>query len=113
MLHHCAAGRDRTGIGATYIYLALGVPRETIIADYLLSNELLAPIYAQMRSMLAEAADGETLERAMAMMTLRRELLEAVFDEIDRRYGGDGAFLEAQFGLSPSRLAALRDACLE
>src|SRR5262245_23132199 len=35
-LVHCAAGKDRTGFGVAVIQLALGVPRETVIEDYLL-----------------------------------------------------------------------------
>lgn len=44
-LHHCMGGRDRTGVGGALILLTLGVERETIIQDYLISNETLAPMY--------------------------------------------------------------------
>ena len=37
MIQHCTAGKDRVGVGSATLLLALGVPRETIIADYLLS----------------------------------------------------------------------------
>lgn len=37
----CSAGKDRTGIGAALILTALGVPRETIIADYVLTDSLI------------------------------------------------------------------------
>jgi protein-tyrosine phosphatase len=40
---NCSAGKDRTGIGAALLLTALGVPRETVIADYLLSNQTLNP----------------------------------------------------------------------
>ncbi|KTT95243.1 protein tyrosine phosphatase, partial [Sphingomonas yabuuchiae] len=36
---HCTAGKDRTGVAAALLLTALGVPRATIIDDYLLSNE--------------------------------------------------------------------------
>jgi len=35
---NCAAGKDRTGVAAALLLTALGVPRETVIADYLLTN---------------------------------------------------------------------------
>ena len=39
ILFHCSAGKDRTGIAAILILLALGVDEETAIYDYMLTNE--------------------------------------------------------------------------
>ncbi len=36
---HCTAGKDRAGWGSALILLALGVPEETVMEDYLLTNE--------------------------------------------------------------------------
>ena len=41
LLIHCAAGKDRTGFAAAMILRALGVPAETVLEDYCLSNGLL------------------------------------------------------------------------
>src|SRR5262249_30396041 len=38
-LFHCTAGKDRTGFAAALVLLALDVPRETAMRDYLLTNE--------------------------------------------------------------------------
>ena len=38
---HCTAGKDRTGIAAALVLLALGVSRDVVQADYLLTNELV------------------------------------------------------------------------
>ena len=35
---HCSAGKDRTGIAVALVLLALGVPREAVIDDYVLTN---------------------------------------------------------------------------
>src|SRR6185436_18564468 len=37
-LFHCTAGKDRTGYAAALVLLALDVPRETAMRDYLLTN---------------------------------------------------------------------------
>jgi len=37
----CTAGKDRTGWGAAVLLLLLGVPYETVEADYLESNQTL------------------------------------------------------------------------
>ena len=36
---HCTAGKDRTGVAAALILLALGVPREVVMQDFLLTNQ--------------------------------------------------------------------------
>ena len=38
ILFHCTAGKDRTGVAAALILKALGVSREDIVEDYLLTN---------------------------------------------------------------------------
>ena len=39
VLVHCVAGKDRTGLVVALIQAALGVPRDSIIAEYALSDE--------------------------------------------------------------------------
>jgi len=38
---HCSAGKDRAGIAAALLLTALGVPRETVIDDYALSDTVV------------------------------------------------------------------------
>src|SRR3546814_20631016 len=38
LLFHCAAGKDRTGAMAALLLELLGVPRETIVADFVLTD---------------------------------------------------------------------------
>ena len=45
LLFHCSAGKDRTGIGAALFLASLGVDRETIMQDYLLSNRCMKGKY--------------------------------------------------------------------
>lgn len=40
LLFHCFAGKDRTGVAAALTLSVLGISREEIIADYLLTNQL-------------------------------------------------------------------------
>ena len=42
-LVHCTAGKDRTGLVVALVQLALGVERQDIFYDYLLSNRLRTP----------------------------------------------------------------------
>jgi protein-tyrosine phosphatase len=39
---HCSAGKDRTGWAIALVLLALGVPEQLVVDDYLRSNEAQA-----------------------------------------------------------------------
>lgn len=45
---HCTAGKDRTGLAVAILLLALGVPEETVIADYTLSNSAFEELAGRM-----------------------------------------------------------------
>ena len=38
---NCSAGKDRAGTAAALILSALGVPRETVVEDYVLTNRVV------------------------------------------------------------------------
>jgi protein-tyrosine phosphatase len=40
---HCSAGQDRTGVATALVLSALGVPRDVIVQDYLLSMRYRRP----------------------------------------------------------------------
>ena len=44
VLWHCSAGKDRVGVGTALLLSALGVPRETILADYMMVNTFTAEV---------------------------------------------------------------------
>lgn len=46
LLFHCSAGKDRTGMAAALILFALGVDEDTVMQDYLLSNQYIKDKYA-------------------------------------------------------------------
>lgn len=84
LMFHCTAGKDRTGMAAALFLHALGVDRETILADYLASNRYLGDKYA---SLLAQYPALEPL------LTVRREYLESGLDEIESQYGSIDEYL--------------------
>jgi protein-tyrosine phosphatase len=98
LLFHCSAGKDRTGIAAALIYHALGVERETICADYLLSAAYLKE---QTRAWIK----GEP--RLEPVMSIRRSYLETAFRVIDEKFGGMDRYLENELGAEPARLREL------
>lgn len=102
---HCASGKDRTGIAAALLLATLGVDRETILADYLLTNQCLDVQHHVARAM---ADFGEQQPLALdagalaAMYGVHPEYLSAALDAIDREYGGMDDYLEAKLGITPA-----------
>src|SRR5436309_1967722 len=41
LVFNCTAGKDRTGVAAALLLTALGVPRESVVQDYLLTNRYM------------------------------------------------------------------------
>jgi protein-tyrosine phosphatase len=79
LLFHCSAGKDRAGFAAAMFLSALGVDRETVIQDYLLSGIYVEEKYAATVSAAPYLAP---------VMTVYRDYIEAAFDTIDKDYGG-------------------------
>jgi protein-tyrosine phosphatase len=121
LLVHCAAGKDRTGLAIAVLLRAVGVADQTILEDYLLTND---------------AADFETFIRArqsvqlgltdsdhplFAMPTeVRRVLfsadaafLEAAFEVIERDHGGLNAYLERVAGVDAHMLERVHEELLD
>jgi protein-tyrosine phosphatase len=111
-LIHCAAGKDRTGFGVAAIQFALGVPRETIIADYLLTNQALDFERFILPRLRPNYGDVD-VDAARALSGVREEYIRAALDEVDERYGSFDAYLEQAIGLDADRRATLRDRYLE
>ncbi|MBD0273525.1 MAG: tyrosine-protein phosphatase [Acetobacteraceae bacterium] len=106
LLFHCSAGKDRTGFGAALLLTALGVPRETAIADYLATNRIWKREHALPPNTPADVRD--------TLLTAHRPLLEAALDLAVSSHGGSlGMLLGDGLGLDPPRLARLRDTLLE
>jgi protein-tyrosine phosphatase len=106
---NCSAGKDRTGMAALLILSALGVSRETAIADYLLSNRYFRPKPPQ-----AGVAPDPSMamfarlppDVIKALMGVDRRYIEASLASIDTK-GGMESYLRDDMGLGPSELARL------
>jgi len=67
VLIHCAAGKDRTGILAALILGLMGVPKEIILQDYLLTNtavdiaSLLPDIAKRVSKQIGQSVEPEVL----------------------------------------------------
>lgn len=112
LLVHCAAGKDRTGFVCSLLLLAVGVPREAVMHDYLASDRhfdrgRLADVMADIAQLTPE--DGPPSPRAIEAMMGRAEYLEVALETIDRDHGGVEQYLERHGGLDAPRRSRLRE----
>ncbi|HKW62736.1 MAG TPA: tyrosine-protein phosphatase [Candidatus Acidoferrum sp.] len=115
---HCTAGKDRTGVFSAILLTALGVPRGTVVQDYMLSNQfLLAPDAIENTTADLQLAFGllgrPDLLAVKTIMTSKPETLEATLDKIDQAYGSFANYLREAARLSDSDLAKIRQRLLE
>ncbi len=110
---HCSAGKDRTGFAAAILLRLLGVPDETVMADYM-ASEAPSQEANRTRVLLLRLFKGaEAAEKLGRMMGVDENWLQAAFDEIDERWGDFDHYVSEGLQLRPGEVARLRAALLE
>lgn len=110
-LFHCTTGKDRTGWAAASFLSLMGVSREDVFTEYLLTNERLIPALSPVFAKFAEA--GGDPELLTAVLGVRAEYLAAAFAEVDAVHGGLDAYFTEGLGIDDTAQQALRDRFLE
>ncbi|MFM6951095.1 MAG: tyrosine-protein phosphatase [Novosphingobium sp.] len=114
-LVHCVAGKDRTGWAVAMAQQALGVPRDAIIADYMLTNEasrLEERIAAEAFRDLPRYAtmDAETVR---ALWGVQEDYITTALQAAEDRYGDLDSYLEQVLGIDAAAREQLRAHYLE
>lgn len=109
ILWHCTQGKDRTGIAAAVILMALGVDRKEIMRDYMRTNRSCAFVNFWIFIGVCIVKFSVHAARSLDhLLSARTFFMEAAFDEIDRVYGGTEVFLREGIGLSEDELMRLK-----
>ena len=113
-LIHCTYGRDRTGVSVAIVLRSLGVPQETVLEDYLLSNKFWESEASRLSCFASCASFFQTpRSEVRALMEVRPEYLEAAFAAIDEKYGSFEGYLQEGLGIDEATLERLRSTLLE
>jgi protein-tyrosine phosphatase len=112
LLYHCSGGKDRAGWMTAIVLTALGVSRELVVRDYLLSNDFHRTEYFKLRFDLVKTGIVADPELLRPILEQSPTYLGAAFDEADRRYGSFGAFLMCGLDVSDAMLCELRHGLL-
>jgi protein-tyrosine phosphatase len=123
---NCSAGQDRTGVASALVLTALGVPRESIVADYHLSTMYRKPAY-EMRKIDPALAPDNSAEKFFAEFlkdpaasvpkplydSNQKSLILYALEELEAQYGSVEGYLKAELGIGPAEIARLRAEFLE
>lgn len=108
VLFHCSAGKDRTGWVAALLLTALGVDRETVFEDYLLTNERSARLTEH--TVESFGTRGLMKEPTLLLPIFRAErgYLEAAYEEVTAGWVTFEKFWQDGLGLDDDVLDGLR-----
>lgn len=114
VLYHCSAGKDRVGVGTMIFLSILGVSREDIIKDYLLTNESYADAIERTKALgRSRGVSQGVLDSIEPLSGVDVSYITAAFDTIDNVHGGMDAFLKNQLGIDQAYIDDLRENYLE
>lgn len=114
ILYHCTIGKDRVGVGTMLLLSALGVDRDTIMADYLLTTPCTEQNRRRVcREALAFTDDPAAQYALEAFESAHESYLNAAFRSIDERYGSTYRYLSEALGVDRAVREQLRKLYLE
>lgn len=93
-LWHCTAGKDRAGMTTALVLSSLGVDRQTIIDDFMLSNTYLADYNNQTIAYINSQYGEGVGEQLLPLLGVEEEYILAFFNDIETNYGSVENFLQ-------------------
>lgn len=120
VLTHCFAGKDRTGFVIATVLETIGIDRDTVVADYLRSNDAVPELRERIYEMIQQRPDTELTPEVVTftearlsdgVLGVRAEYLAAARETIDEEFGSLEGYLQ-DAGITESDLDRLRNALL-
>ncbi|MFJ4224730.1 tyrosine-protein phosphatase [Microbacterium sp. NPDC089695] len=111
-LVHCTVGKDRTGVTVALALAAVDADRESIIADYALTESQLPPERSRRIAAYLTAQHPEAVHAVALATQSPAPVMRGLLDAVDERWGSAREYLRAQ-GMTDAELEALHDALVE
>ena len=110
VLWHCTSGKDRTGVTAALLLLALGASWETVLEDYLLTNiQTKQQREALCQGMTRRDVAPELIEEIRTIESVDPVYLETCRRLIEAKYGSLDPFFVRALGLTEEKRIRLRE----
>jgi len=108
---HCTAGKDRTGVSTAFLLSILGVSRDLIEADYLLTN-LDTSRQADFIESTVGYPEGYDRKSMIAAAGVPEEALKDFLDGVESKWGSAVGYLK-EIGVTQEQMDAIRNNFLE
>jgi len=108
IVYHCTAGKDRTGIITALILSLLGVPEDTIVADYSLSNLGFEHYFGEFVDERRHAAMGVKDEEFQGFFIVRPDWIKNVLDHLREQHGSVERYLIEKAKMDPLTIDRIR-----
>jgi protein-tyrosine phosphatase len=105
-LYHCTTGKDRTGWATAALLTLLGVERELVTREYLLTNEQLVPALEPLLQRFAAAGGDRAV--LLPILGVEASYLDASFEEMQDRFGTIEGYFAEGLGIDAGGQDALR-----
>lgn len=106
---HCSAGKDRAGVFAALILGVLGTAGESIVEDYLITNQKVNLIIQR----LSARPGNEHMQKIpVDFFRAQTPAMEAALEEVSNVHGDASGYLQAQ-GVEQSTIDRFRSTMLE
>jgi len=113
-VQHCRGGKDRTGYGIALILLTLGVSREDVIEDYLLTNYYKKEKNEKsLRALMEKTQNADLVQAVRYFKEADESFLVTALDLIDNEYGGGVNYVQKILGITEGEIQKLKDLYLE
>lgn len=103
---HCTTGKDRTGWAAASFLTLMGVSKEDVYTDYLLTNDRLLPALEPLIAKFQTA--GGHPDALRPILGVEKVYLDAAFDLVDKGWGGIENYFASALGIDADGQQALR-----
>ncbi|MGS2806001.1 tyrosine-protein phosphatase [Nocardia sp. MW-W600-9] len=105
---HCTAGKDRTGWAVYLLQSLVGVDADTIMSDYLLTNEYSAASIEATIAHITATRGPAAAAIYRPFLVVDRSYLESGITQLTSDYGTVDKYLRDGLGLRPQVITALR-----
>ena len=110
---HCTEGKDRTGWVAALLQFTSGADENTVLAEYLKSNDYRASLInrSYRETLKKRGATAAKIQRAQ--LRVQESYLQAGREQIERSYGSVHKYLRDGLGVSQEAIDALQKRFLD
>lgn len=114
VLQHCRGGKDRTGFGAMLVLGILGVKKDDLVKDYMLTEENRKERNrVKMEGYKKLTDDKEVMEHLYSFIDTRSEFIATSIDTIIQKYGSIEKYVVEELGITRDMIDTMKSMYLE